>query len=173
MDVFDDPYADATYGKRYVFAKMDQKTISASLRLDWTFTPRLTLQLYAQPLYGAAEYYDFKEFARPKTYQFFTYEEGAEINRNSDGNYTVDPDGNGPAGSFAFDNPDFNVYSFRSSAVLRWEFALGSAIYLVWTHGRFENSSEADFDLSRSVNRIGEIKPDNIFMIKASYWFNV
>jgi len=173
VDVFDDPYADATYGKRYVFAKMDQKTISASLRLDWTFTPRLTLQLYAQPLYGAAEYYDFKEFARPKTYQFFTYEEGTEINRNSDGNYTVDPDGNGPAGSFSFDNPDFNVYSFRSSAVLRWEFALGSAIYLVWTHGRFENSSEADFDLSRSVNRIVEIKPDNIFMIKASYWFNV
>ncbi len=169
----EDPSATATYNKRYVFAKLNQNTLSASIRLDWTFTPRLTLQLYAQPLYGAANYSDFKELSKPKSYKFLIYEGGSEINTDPDGNYIIDPDGNGPADSFTFDNPDFNFYSIRSSAVLRWEFSPGSALYLVWTHNRFEGSGEADFDLSRSINRIGKIKPDNIFMIKASYWFNV
>jgi hypothetical protein len=170
VDVFDDPYADLTYDKRYVFAKMYQKTVSASLRLDWTFTPRLTLQLYAQPLYAAGDFKQFKELARPKSYRFNVYgESGSTISSD----LKVDPDGSGPASEFSIDNPNFNTYSFRSSTVLRWEFSPGSALYLVWTHNRYENDDHADFDLSRSVSRIRKIEPDNIFMVKATYWFNI
>jgi len=68
-----DPTAAATYNKRYVFAKLNQNTLAADIRLDWTFTPRLTLQLYAQPLYGAADYSGFKELSRPKSYEFLIY----------------------------------------------------------------------------------------------------
>jgi len=149
--------------------------LSASLRLNWTFTPRLSLQLYAQPLMAAGDYYNYKELARPKSYEFLVYGKGGStITENGSANeLTVDPDGSGPATAFSIDNPDFNVYSFRSSAVLRWEFARGSAVYLVWTHNRFDDDGRPDFDLNRSFSRIGRTKPDNIFMVKASYWFNV
>ncbi|MDD5766044.1 MAG: DUF5916 domain-containing protein [Candidatus Marinimicrobia bacterium] len=176
VDDYDDIYATATYGKRYVFAEMDQTTLSASLRLDWTFTPRLSLQLYAQPLMAAGDYYNFKELARPKSYEFSVYGKGGStITENVSANeLTVDPDGNsGSANSYTFDNPDFNVYSFRSSAVLRWEFARGSTVYLVWTHNRFDDDDRPDFNLNRSFSRIGRTKPNNIFMVKATYWFNV
>jgi len=175
VDDYDDAYATATYGKRYVFADLHQTTLSASLRLNWTFTPRLSLQLYAQPLMAAGDYYNYKELARPKSYEFLVYGKGGStITENGSANeLTVDPDGSGPATAFSIDNPDFNVYSFRSSAVLRWEFARGSAVYLVWTHNRFDDDGRPDFDLNRSFSRIGKTKPDNIFMVKASYWFNV
>jgi len=170
VNTFDDPYADITYGKRYVFAKMDQKTVSASLRLDWTFTPRLTLQLYAQPLYAAGNFKQFKELARPKSYQFNVYGGGGST---ITADLKVDPDGSGPASEFSIDDPNFNTYSFRSSTVLRWEFSPGSALYLVYTHNRYEDDDRADFDLNRSLGRIRKIKPDNIFMVKATYWFNI
>src|SRR5207249_8280959 len=45
-----DPSATATFGKRYVFARLDQQTVSANLRLNVSFTPTMSLQFYGQPL---------------------------------------------------------------------------------------------------------------------------
>lgn len=174
VDDYDDIYATVTYGKRYVFAEMDQTTLSASLRLDWTFTPRISLQFYAQPLYATGDYKNYKELARPKSYEFLEYgENGSTIEVSDPDNIYVDPDGSGPAAEISIDNPDFNYYSFRSSTVLRWEFHPGSAVYLVWTHNRSDGDNNADFNFSRSVSRLGRIEPDNIFMVKATYWFNI
>src|SRR5262249_232610 len=50
VDTYVDPLATGTYGNRYVFAHLDQNEISGGMRVDWTFTPRLSLQVYAQPL---------------------------------------------------------------------------------------------------------------------------
>jgi hypothetical protein len=171
VDDYDDVYATATYGKRYVFAEMNYTMLAASLRLDWTFTPRLSLQLYSQPLYASGDFYDFKELKRPKSYEFVEY--GAKLDSGDPEYLAVDPDGAGPAGTFTIENPDFNYYSFRSSTVLRWEFRPGSAVYLVWTHNRSDDDGNADFDLNRSLKRLGQIEPDNIFMVKATYWLNI
>jgi hypothetical protein len=65
VDTFDDPFAINTFGKRYVFAELDQTTVSASLRMNWTFTPDLSLQLYVQPLISSGNYSNFKELAAP------------------------------------------------------------------------------------------------------------
>jgi len=174
VDNYEDVYATATYGKRYVFAEMDYTMLAASLRLDWTFTPRLSLQLYAQPLYATGDYYNFKELKRPKSYEFLEYgQNGSTIATSDPENLVVDPDGPGPAPEINIDNPDFNFYSIRSSAVLRWEFRPGSAVYLVWTHNRSDDDGKADFNLNRSLHRLGKIDPDNILMVKATYWFNI
>jgi hypothetical protein len=174
VDDYEDVYATATYGKRYVFAEMDYTMLAASLRLDWTFTPRLSLQLYAQPLYATGDYYNFKELKRPKSYEFLEYgQNGSTIATSDPENLVVDPDGPGPAPEINIDNPDFNFYSIRSSAVLRWEFRPGSAVYLVWTHNRSDDDGKADFNLNRSLHRLGKIDPDNILMVKATYWFNI
>jgi hypothetical protein len=51
-----DETAGRTYGRRYVFSDLDQTTLSMSTRVSWTFTPRLSLQLYAQPFLASGDY---------------------------------------------------------------------------------------------------------------------
>ncbi len=68
-----DPAAAATFGTRYVFATLDQTEVSMITRLDWTFTPTLSLQLFLQPLISAGDYGELKEFAAPRTYDFAVY----------------------------------------------------------------------------------------------------
>ena len=38
--------------------------------------------------------------------------------------------------SWSFGNPDFSFSQFRSNLVFRWEYNLGSTLYLVWAHDR-------------------------------------
>ena len=47
----------------------------------------------------------------------------------------IDVDGNGTR-DVTLNNPDFTNLSFRSNLVLRWEYSLGSTLFLVWQHGR-------------------------------------
>jgi hypothetical protein len=54
-------------GRRYVFARVDQTTVSMNTRLNTTFTPNLTLELFAQPFLASGRYTNFKEFAEPRT----------------------------------------------------------------------------------------------------------
>ena len=171
VDTFDDPLASSTYGKRYVFGELDQKTLSASIRLNWTFTPQLSLQLYIQPLISAGNYSNFKELSAPGTYDFLTYgEDGSTYDPESN---TADPDGDGPAEPIKVGNPDFNVKSLRGNAVLRWEYLPGSVIYFVWTQTRSEAEEIGDFKFEESVTKMFAAEPDNIFMIKVTYWLNL
>jgi len=171
VDTFDDPTATNTYGKRYVFAELDQKTFSASIRLNWTFTPKLSLQLYMQPLISAGEYTNYKELAYPGTYDFNNYGEGISTYDPDDG--TADPDGDGPAEPIEIGNQDFNVRSLRGNAVLRWEYLPGSAIYFVWTQTRSAAEEIGDFQFEESFSKMMLTEPDNIFMIKVTYWLNM
>lgn len=50
-----DPLAKATFGRRYLFSEIDQTTLSMDTRLDGTFSPTLSLQLFAQPFIAAGE----------------------------------------------------------------------------------------------------------------------
>jgi len=174
-----DPTATATYGGRYVFADMIQRTLSANIRLDWTFTPTLSLQLFLQPLIASGDFSGFKELTRPRSFDFRVYGTGSSTlteTKSADGSvsYSADPDGPGPAAPIAFDNPDFNTKSLRGNAVLRWEYTPGSVVYFVWTQSRFDQTSvNGNFQFDNSVNRLFNTLADNIFLVKFSYWFNV
>jgi hypothetical protein len=167
VDTVDDALAQETYGQRYVFARLGQKTFSAGIRLNWTFTPRLSLQFYAQPLVASGDYGDYGELARPMSYDFRRY---TEVSRAGDG-YTVDPDGSGPAAAFAFDDPAFNLRSLRGNAVFRWEFRPGSTAYFVWTQTRSEEDPTGDFRFSQSMDRLLHASADNIFLVKLAWRF--
>lgn len=166
-----DPLASQTYDHRYVFADIDQTSLSTSVRLDWTFTPSMSLQTYARPFITSGNFYNYKEFTTPYKYDFNIYGEGRGTIQENDGTYTVDPDGSGPAGTFSFDDQDFNFRSIQTNAVFRWEYQPGSFVYLVWQQDRSGSSPHNDFRFGRDVNRIFDIKPTNIFLIKFSYWF--
>lgn len=171
VDSFDDPTANHTFGKRYVFAEMKQNTFGAGIRLNWTFTPKLSLQVYLQPLIASGDYNNFKELSEPKSYLFDRYLISNEYANQED--FFVDPDGNGPSNGFTVSNPDFNFNSLRGNAVLRWEYLPGSVFFFVWTQTRSDFENIGDFKFKKSVDRLFDTHPDNIFLVKFTYWLNI
>ena len=95
------------------------------------------------------------------------------LNSNGRIEYSLDPDGEGPSEVEIINNPDFNYISLRGNAVLRWEYMPGSALYLVWTQSREEVEPVGDFYFMRSFDNLFNLRPDNIFMLKLSYWFGM
>ncbi|SMO54363.1 DUF5916 domain-containing protein [Gracilimonas mengyeensis] len=169
----DDDLADNPYGQRYVFADIKQHTLVTSIRLNWTFSPTMSLQTYVRPFIASGSYTNFKEFNEPGTYNFDVYgkDKGSISRSDEDEEYTVDPDGNGQAPAFTFDDPDFNFRSIQGNAVFRWEYMPGSTLYLVWQQQRSGSISRGNFDLGRDFDGIFNAKPTNVFLVKLSYWF--
>ena len=167
--------APSTYDNHYVFGRISQTELSAGIRLNWTYSPTLSLQLYAQPLISAGRYDQFRELARPRSnaYSHFGRDNNSTINFvDSTGAYEVDPDGAGPAEMLSFGKPDFNFKSLRGNAVLRWEYMPGSTLYFVWTQSRSDFEDVGDFRFGSSMGRMLRAPAENIFMIKATYWWN-
>ena len=163
-----------TYGVRYILSDIIQETVPLEIRVNWTFTPRLSVQAYLQPFIGVGDYFLFKELKAVRTFDFnhFGRDNGSTINL-SDGVYTVDPDGPGPAEDFSFGDPDFNLKSLRGTVVLRWEFRPGSTIYAVWTTNRAGYSNPGDFRFSRDWEELWQAEGDNVFLFKFSYRFEL
>ena len=59
-----DPVATRTYGRRYLFAELDQVTLSLEGRLNWTFRPGLSLEAYVQPFLASAAFDGVRELQR-------------------------------------------------------------------------------------------------------------
>jgi hypothetical protein len=169
-----DPLATATFGRRYVFADIDQAEVSVPLRLNWIFTPRASLQLYAQPLISVGDYWGFKEFAQPRGFEYPRYglDRGTLTHDAGAGQYTVDPDGPGAASPFAFADPDFNFRSVRANAVFRWEWRLGSTLYVAWTQRREDYQPTGSFDFGHDLRSLRRAPADNTLMVKVAYWFS-
>ncbi|HEU5304935.1 MAG TPA: DUF5916 domain-containing protein, partial [Gemmatimonadales bacterium] len=170
VDTFDDALAASTFGHRYVFAGLEQTTVSASVRLNWIFTPRLSLEVYAQPLLSSGRYTGFKELARPRSYAFDPYPD--PVPTADPDRIVVDPDGAGPAAGEEIDDPDFSLASLRGNAVLRWESSPGSTLFLVWTQNRSDTESIGTFRTGRALDRLFRADGDNIFLVKVSYWWS-
>jgi len=160
-----DALATSTFGRRYVFAELDQWQIQANLRLNWTFSPTMSLQFFAQPLVSTGAYSDYRELAAARTYDFNGYEVAV-----ADGGLTVDPDGAGAAAPFTFSRPDFRFVSLRGNAVFRWEYRPGSALFVVWTQQREDNSDDGTFSFGPAVRRVFVGRPDNVVAVKVTYW---
>ena len=171
-----DTTATAFYGTRYVMAGLDQTTLGLDTRLSVTFTPAMTLELYMQPFFAAGRYYDFKEYARPRTNETLVYgrDRGTvtEVRDTLDmvTHYTIDPDGGGRAAPFTLRNPNFSQQSLRGNAVFRWEYRPGSVLYVAWTQSRAAEGAFGDLDLARDRGALLAARPDNIFLVKASWW---
>ena len=172
-----DPTATAFSGTRYVMADLKQDDLSFNTRINVTFTPTLTLEVFAQPLFSSVDYSEFKEFDSPRELSKSVYGVNrgtiSEV-RDPDGKvaaYQIDPDGPGSAAQFQINNPDFNFNSLRGNAVLRWEYRPGSTVYLVWTQSRaYQELYPGESGLGGNFDALGQAKPDNIFLIKFTYW---
>jgi hypothetical protein len=170
---------DPAGGAHFVFGDIRNRSVSLSTRLNYAFTSRLTLELYAQPFVAAGEYADFKEVSdgHADTFdgRFRVYAPGTEIDAGEPAQYGVRLDGAGDA-DFTFGNPDFNFKELRTNAVLRWEYRPGSAVFVVWSHGRSNYVQDGSFGIRRDFGRLFDdalAPPTNVLLIKANYWLNL
>jgi hypothetical protein len=172
-----DPTATAFYGTRYVFSHVETKQLFMNTRASVTFTPKISLEVFAQPLIFGGDYFDFEEFAAPRTEKKLVYgrDVGTITSSNNNGHitYLIDPDATGPAASFTVDNPDFNFRSLRGTSVLRWEWRPGSTAYLVWTQTRSGLAEVGNLNFSRDQSALFNQPSDNIFALKISYWIGL
>ncbi len=168
-----DPLQTETYGVRYVLADIIQKTLPIEIRLNWTFTPRLSFQAYLQPYADSGDYREFKELAAARTFRFNFYGRNGSTLTSSGGVYTVDPDGPGPAAPFTFGDPDFRFRSLRGTLVLRWEYRPGSMLYVVWTQRRSDESLEGPTGFWNDISDMVHAPGENIFLLKFSYRFQL
>lgn len=178
-----DAFATSTFGRRYIFAPLDQTTVKLQTRFNTTFTPNLSFELYAEPLLSSANYDTFMELAAPRTFDFRSY--GADVGSiepSADGRVTIDPDGaSGPAEAFTIAARDFNQLTLNGNAVLRWEWRPGSTLFLVWQQTRDERLTPigdtqgrriGHFDLNRDARALFGVNPTNVLLVKINYWMN-
>ncbi|HEX2722347.1 MAG TPA: DUF5916 domain-containing protein [Gemmatimonadaceae bacterium] len=163
-----DPAATRTYGVRYLFASVNQTTLSLDTRVNYTFSPTLSLQVFAQPFIASGEFGATKEFAEPGEFRFLTY--GTDVGAIVNGR--IYPNGAGTAISFGVPQPDFNVGSLRGNAVMKWDWRPGSTMYLAWQQTRSYDRDVGTFALGRDLDRVFNARSDNIFLVKVSYWLN-
>ncbi|HMJ18792.1 MAG TPA: DUF5916 domain-containing protein [Gemmatimonadaceae bacterium] len=136
----------------YLFAHLDQELLSFTSRFNYTATTTMSLQLYAEPFMTTGRYFRLRELAAPRA--------GSYADRYR---------------PFALSTSDasFNVKQLNASAVARWEYRAGSTIFLVWTQGRDqEDRNPGSFLPVRDFKDLFAARPDNTFLIKASYWMN-
>ena len=167
---------DLDAGNKYIFARIDQKTLGLSCRLNLSLTPDLSIQFYGQPFISTGKYSEFKNItdSRAKKYgdRFYGYTED-EIEYNPDAEeYYVDENLDGIVDN-AFEKPDFNFLQFRMNLVVRWEYIPGSTLYLVWSQGRTRSSSLGDFSFREGISDLFSVHPHNVFLVKFSYCFQL
>ncbi len=162
-----------TPGTRYILGTIDQKTLGITFRADLNLSPEFSIQYYGSPFISKGTYSRFKRITNPVASE---YNNRFAIYQNPvlvDGVYQLtDTDSGWPMISFV-DNPDFNFHEFRSNLVAKWEYRLGSFIYLVWSSSRTGSNAFSNSSIGESYRYLRDVFPDNIFLVKLSYWFSL
>ncbi len=163
--------AAATFGTRYVFAELDRRTLSTQLRLNYLFTPDLSLEMYAEPFVASGRYHGFGELPAARAIRLRRYgSDGTTIEQQGErGAYQV-TDGDT---EFTLPYRDFNVRSYRSNAVMRWEWRPGSTLFVVWQQDRYGvrgTGAPAGF---ADLADVFTVPGDNTLALKATYWLPV
>ncbi|MDE3053802.1 MAG: carbohydrate binding family 9 domain-containing protein, partial [Gemmatimonadota bacterium] len=136
----------------YTFARLDQQLVSVTTRLNFTATPNLSLQVYAEPFVTSGAYTNWVELADPRAGRFA-------------GRYRPFSLPGGLSG--------FNYKQLRSNTVIRWEYRPGSVVYLVWSQNREQDGLDpGTFQFGRDYRNLFRAHPGNTFLIKGSYWLN-
>lgn len=138
-------------GPHYVFARLNMKIVYLTSRLNYSFTPDLSIQFYGMPFIAAGRYTDYREVIAPRAR---TYAERFQ--------------------SYSWEgNDDFNFKEFRSNLVVRWEYRPGSTIFFVWAHNQSAVvEHDGTFALRRDVRRLFGAPAENVLLVKVNRWFD-
>jgi len=167
--------ADFDDEDRYLFADMDQRTLTLTFRADLCITPNLTLQYYGSPFISSGRYTGFKRITQPRAEQYrdrfevFASDQIAHV--AEDAIYQVDETGDGVV-DYEFDDPDYDFRDFNSTLVARWEFHPGSLLYVVWSQARSDDALRVgEPDVRHGLNELFQAPSHSVFLIKFTKWF--
>ncbi len=161
---------------RYLFGTIDQETTVLNLRLDYSITPDLTVQLYASPFVSTGRYSQFKRITAPRAAsyrdRFDVFDDQQIAYDAGDETFEVDEDLDGSV-DYSFDDPDFDFREFNSNLVIRWEYRPGSSIFLVWSQIRDESTlSRHDRDFGQELDQLFAAPAEDVVLLKISKWFS-
>ena len=159
--------------QHYLFGRIHQTDLAMTVRANWTFSPHLVLQVYAQPYVSAGRYSEFKDVDHPGAAHYadrFRLVGRDGLALDGDGVYHATRDGL----RFAFDRPDFNFRQLRSTVVMRWEYRPGSTVFAIWSHGRTSDAlDDGRLRFGRDLSDLATTRSENIIMVKANYWIGL
>ena len=162
--------SDATFGRRYIFSFVNRSTLAVQLRLNYALTPDLSIEVYAEPFASSGHFYDFGELAEAGSQELRTYDtDETTVVQKPNGLLTVTDN----TGSFNLSNHDFNIRSFRSTFVLRWEWRLGSTLFLVWQQDRSSYETQGNPVGTNELWEALTVGGDNFIAIKVNNWLPV
>jgi hypothetical protein len=149
-------FTDSLGATHYAFAHLDQTTRSATLRLNYTFTPNVSLQTYLQPFVSRGTYTHVRQLsATPRAADY-----DARFAAYADTAVTHGANG-------------FDFKELQSNIVFRWEYKPGSMLFIVWNEGRQGTQPFASTNrITDDVQNLFRLHPANTFLIKLSYWLN-
>jgi len=160
-------------GNRYILGTIDQKTLGLTFRVDLNLTPEFSIQYYGSPFVSLGSYSKLKYVTNPEAK---SYSERFEVYDNPflfEGNYQLFDYSAGTRTDYSIANPDFNFHEFRSNLVAKWEYRLGSFIYLVWSSEKSGSTNASHASIGDSYKQLKSIFPNNVFLIKLNYWFSL
>jgi hypothetical protein len=141
---------------QYLFGKLEAKSVGATVRATYTFTPRLTLQTYAQ-LFLASGHYD----------QLSSFQADLATPRPAIRLADLQPFAGAPS-----TNPDFQNGVLNVNVVVRWEYMLGSTIFLVYTRAQVPSTTLAPGEAAAlSVGAVNRAPAQDVLLLKVSYWW--
>ena len=148
----------ASQNGQYLFGQLDARSIGVTLRTTYTFLPRLTLQGYAQLFLASGHYTQYTQFQSDSTGP------RPAIQLSELTPYSL------PLPS----NPDFEYGVLNINLVLRWEYMLGSTLYLVYTRSQTPSTVLNNGDVGGlNLSAVGQAPASDVILAKLSFWFGV
>jgi hypothetical protein len=147
---------DSLNGVHYLFGHLEQKQLGITARFTYPFTANMSLQVYAQPFISKGTFSNVRELSStPRAADY-----ASRYQAYGDTAYTSNVGG-------------FNFKQFRSNVVFRWEYRPGSTLFVVWSQGRRGfNGLEGTRGFGGDLNDLFNLRADNSFLVKLSYWIN-
>jgi len=166
--------ASAAGSARYVFGDLRQTTAALEFRASIAMAPSLSLQAWAEPFVSAGDYGSYRVVVDPRAARFTDRLAVLSPDRvdEGDGRTAIDLDGDGIA-DVAGESPDFTYLSLRANLVLRWEYAPGSTLFVVWQHTREAREAFGRFDLTRGIGDLWSLAGANTLVLKLNYWLGL
>ncbi len=135
----------------YTFARLYQSTSSLTMRMNYTITPTLSFESYLQPFVSVVSYTDWRALANGRSRDV--------LERFRPYTTRGTPEG-------------FRFGQLRTNNVVRWEYRPGSVLFFVWTQGRDAfTDGPTETGVQPALNDVLAQRPQNVFLVKASYWF--
>jgi hypothetical protein len=158
---------------RYILGTIDQKTLGLTFRIDLNLTPEFSIQYYGSPFVSLGSYSQLKYVTNPEAKKYSERFEVYDSPSLFEGNYQLFDYAGGTRTDYSIGDPDFNFHEFRSNLVAKWEYRLGSFIYLVWSSEKSGSTSASHASMGDSYKQLKSIFPNNVFLIKLNYWFSL